>query len=230
MKPRPLTASALVLLLAAAPLFAAKKPAKPERPATTAAPASVKSDGTIRGWLDWRGPDQNGTSPETGLPDKVDASKPLWSADLPGQSAPVIANGKLYIMGYEGDGPDLQEELACFDAETGKKLWDVRYNDFLSDTVYNRYATSSPTIDPETGRIRSWGFGDDGSHSQSLWSNDGKSWILDMRGVLGDGTPTSEVVVLQRVAADAITWRSTDRVLGDESLPDTKPMRLTRVK
>jgi uncharacterized protein (TIGR02246 family) len=85
-------------------------------------------------------------------------------------------------------------------------------------------------VDPETGRIRSWGFGDDGSHSQSLWTNDGKSWLLEMRGVLTDGTPTSEVVILQRVAADAITWRVTDRVLGDERLPDTKPMRLTRVK
>jgi uncharacterized protein (TIGR02246 family) len=85
-------------------------------------------------------------------------------------------------------------------------------------------------VDPETGRIRSWGFGDDGAHSQSLWTNDGKSWLLEMRGVLSDGTPTSEVVVLQRVAADAITWRVTDRVLGDERMPDTKPMRLTKTK
>ena len=28
---------------------------------------------SVRGWLSWRGPDQNGTSPETGLPDKIDA-------------------------------------------------------------------------------------------------------------------------------------------------------------
>ena len=35
-------------------------------------------------------------------------------------STPVIANGKLYIMGYLGEGPDLDEGVACFDAETGK--------------------------------------------------------------------------------------------------------------
>ena len=76
----------------------------------------------VHGWLTWRGPNQNGTSLERTLPDKVDAGHPLWTANLPGQSTPVIANGHLYIMGYVGDGPDLQEVLACFDAETGKQL------------------------------------------------------------------------------------------------------------
>src|SRR3954447_4902381 len=87
----------------------------------------------VQGWLNWRGPDQNGTSREKGLPEKIDPQHPLWVADLPGQSTPVIANGKLYIMGYLGDGPDLQEGVTCFDAETGKKLWAHNYNDFLSD-------------------------------------------------------------------------------------------------
>jgi outer membrane protein assembly factor BamB len=105
------------------------------------------------GWLHWRGPDQNGTSAETGLPDKIDAKDALWTADFPGQSNPVIANGKLYINGYVGDGPDLQEAISCFDAETGKQLWQHRFNDFLSDIIYLRYATSAPTVDPETGNV-----------------------------------------------------------------------------
>jgi outer membrane protein assembly factor BamB len=65
----------------------------------------------------------------------------------------VIANGKVYIMGYQGEGPQLQEGVACFDAETGKKLWQHLFNDFLSDVIYLRYANSSPTIDPETGNV-----------------------------------------------------------------------------
>lgn len=107
----------------------------------------------VRGWLNWRGPNQNGASLEKNLPDKIDPKNPLWIADFPGQSSPVVANGKIYIMGYLGDGADLQEGVACFDADTGKKLWEKRYNDFLSDTIYLRYATSSPTIDPETGHV-----------------------------------------------------------------------------
>ncbi len=109
----------------------------------------------VQGWLAWRGPEQSGVSRETGLPDQVDPAKPLWVADFPGQSTPVIANGKLYIMGYLGDAvdPDLQEGVACFDAETGQKLWQRLYNDFISDTIYLRYATASPAIDPENGNV-----------------------------------------------------------------------------
>src|SRR5271170_5955331 len=105
------------------------------------------------GWFNWRGPNQNGTSAETNLPDTLDAAKPLWTADFPGMSTAVAANGKIYIMGYLGEGPDLSEGVACFDANTGTKLWEKLYLDFLSDTIYLRYATSSPTLDPETGNV-----------------------------------------------------------------------------
>lgn len=83
-------------------------------------------------------------------------------------------------------------------------------------------------LDPETNQLRSWSFEDDGAHSQALWVCDGKSWILDTRGVLADGTPTAERIVLQRVGPDVITWRAIDRLLGDVRLVDTPPMRLTR--
>lgn len=115
--------------------------------------AANASSAPAHGWLSWRGPQQNGTSLEKGLPDKISADAALWTAGFPGQSTPVIANGRLYIMGYLGDGPDLQEGVACFDAETGKKLWEHLYNDFISDTIYLRYATSSPSVDPETGNV-----------------------------------------------------------------------------
>lgn len=107
----------------------------------------------VTGWLNWRGPEQSGESRETGLPDKVAADQALWTADFPGASTPVIANGRLYIMGYLGEGADLQEGVACFDAETGRKYWQHLFNDFISDIIYLRYASSSPVIDPETGNV-----------------------------------------------------------------------------
>lgn len=133
----------MIIILGATALLLAGEAATPLR--SGAAP--------VQGWLAWRGPEQSGVSRETGLPDQVDPAKPLWVADFPGQSTPVIANGKLYIMGYLGEGPDLQEGVACFDAETGQKLWQHLYNDFISDTIYLRYATASPAIDPETGNV-----------------------------------------------------------------------------
>ncbi|HTE20863.1 MAG TPA: PQQ-binding-like beta-propeller repeat protein, partial [Armatimonadota bacterium] len=109
----------------------------------------------MAGWLNWRGPQQNGTSTEKGLPDtwKVGGENDLWHVDLAGGGTPVIANGKAYVLGYEGQGPDLQEVLRCVDAETGKTVWEQRFNDFLSDIVYDRYAIGSPTVDPETGNV-----------------------------------------------------------------------------
>src|SRR5688572_15095557 len=111
------------------------------------------STAAVTGWLDWRGPFQNSTTSEKGLPGKIDSKQALWTSDLPGQSTPVIANGKLYINGFRGESSDLQEVIACFDAETGKLIWEYRFNDFLSDIIYLRYSTSSPTIDPETGNV-----------------------------------------------------------------------------
>ncbi len=132
--------------------------------------ASLGSLSAATGWLSWRGPEQTSVSRETGLPSKVDAKAPLWSIDFPGQSSPVIADGKLYINGYLGDGPELREITACFDAETGAQIWQHAENDFLSDTVYSRYATSSPSVDPETGNVYAL-------HTQGLlmaFSADGK--------------------------------------------------------
>src|SRR5947209_2074620 len=85
-----------------------------------------------RGWLDWRGPQQDGTSLEKGLPDKwaLGGVNDLWHIDISGGGTPVIANGRLFALGYRGEGPDLQEVLFAADAETGKMLWQHAFNDF----------------------------------------------------------------------------------------------------
>jgi hypothetical protein len=82
------------------------------------------AESAARRWLAWRGPQQNGTSAETGLLDQVDSS------------APVISGSKVYVLGYEGARPDLQQVLRCVEADSGKTIWEQRINDFLNDTVY----------------------------------------------------------------------------------------------
>jgi len=121
---------------------------------TLAAVASETLAAPATGWLAWRGPEQTGVSREIGLPGNIgSAAEALWVAEWGGQSTPVIANGRLYVGGYQDDSPDLQEGVACFDAETGMLLWKRTFNDFLSDTIYLRYSTASPAIDPETGNV-----------------------------------------------------------------------------
>lgn len=106
------------------------------------------------GWLSWRGPNQNGTSLEKGLPSKVEiGGEKSWSFQLSGRATPVIANGRVYAMGYEGTETELEELIVCLDENTGKKIWEHRFTDFLSDIIYYRFAISSPTVDPETGNV-----------------------------------------------------------------------------
>jgi outer membrane protein assembly factor BamB len=147
---RSLTVVAALLLLCAlvAALCANAAPSR-------TAPSAQRPATPYTGWLNWRGPQQDGTSLEKGLPDRwaLGGANHRWTVDLAGGGTPVIAGGRLYALGYRGEGPDLQEMLACLDAETGRKLWEAGFNDFLSDTAYDRYAIGSPTVDAETGNV-----------------------------------------------------------------------------
>lgn len=112
----------------------------------------------VTGWLNWRGPLQSGVSLEKNLPSDLKAGQELWTYDVQGAGTPVIADGKLYAYGFYGEAydkkdEDVQESLLCLDAETGKLLWEKRFSDYNSDTVYNRYGIGSPTVDPETGNV-----------------------------------------------------------------------------
>lgn len=122
---------------------------------SSAATTDVVREPGVRGWLSWRGPNQHGTSTEEGLIDELtlEGEGHLWSYPLKGRGTPVVSNGRVYTLGYEGEGPDLEEVLVCLDEKTGELLWEERWSDFLSDVIYSRYALGSPTIDPETGHV-----------------------------------------------------------------------------
>ena len=115
--------------------------------------SSLTSHAKVDGWLHWRGPQQNGTSLETGLPDSVGSDNLLWTYDISGRGEAVIAGDRVYSFGYKGEGQDLREYLTCLEAETGNVVWELGFSDFLSDTVYSRYAIGAPTVDAETGNI-----------------------------------------------------------------------------
>jgi uncharacterized protein (TIGR02246 family) len=85
-------------------------------------------------------------------------------------------------------------------------------------------------LDAQRGQIRSWHFDNDGGQGQCLWLRDGNRWVLDATGATADGADTAAVNLISRLNADEIVWRSIDRVVGGEPLPDTAPVKLTRVK
>ena len=98
--------------------------AAPTSTATATEAAKVKQP-TERGgaaWPQWRGPQRDGVSPETGWrKDWTAAPRKLWSAQVgAGMSSPVVADGRLIAQGNDGNGTD---HIVALDAATGTELW-----------------------------------------------------------------------------------------------------------
>jgi outer membrane protein assembly factor BamB len=106
-------------------------------------------------WPEWRGSARTGASAETGLPEKWSpAGENLaWRVPIGGRSSPVVFGDHLYLQTSSGAGATLQERLICFNADTGKQLWEHRYNLFTSDAPPHRIAWASPAVDPATGNV-----------------------------------------------------------------------------
>ena len=112
-------------------------------------------------WAEWRGPNRDGISPEKNLPVKWSpAGENLaWKAPYGGRSAPIVMGDRLYLQNSAGKGETLQERVMCFNADTGKLLWEHRFNIYLSDVPPHRVGWASPVGDPSTGNIYAFGVG-----------------------------------------------------------------------
>jgi outer membrane protein assembly factor BamB len=115
-------------------------------------------------WPNWRGPQQNCVSTETGLieswdPDGGPGSNLLWkSAELAGRSTPIVMRGKLYTIVRDQPGTATEgEKVVCADPATGDILWEHRFNVSLSEVPDTRVGWSSCVGDPETGRVYAQG-------------------------------------------------------------------------
>jgi len=84
--------------------------------------------------------------------------------------------------------------------------------------------------DPEGKRIRSWIFDESGGFGEGSWTQDGKKWVAKTSHVLQDGTKMMATYILTSVDADTITLQAKDRSEGGNKLPDTKEVKLKRVK
>jgi outer membrane protein assembly factor BamB len=106
-------------------------------------------------WPEWRGPARSGVSAETGLPSSWSPSGQnlAWKAPYGGRSGPVVFGDHLYLQNTSGSGAMEQERLMCFNADTGKLLWEHKYNIFASDVPAHRIAWASPAVDPATGNV-----------------------------------------------------------------------------
>ena len=134
-------------------------------------------------WPSWRGPEQNGVSREKNLVDSWDpkggeGSNLLWkNEELGGRSTPIVLRGKLYTIVRDQPGTNREgEKVVCVDAATGEKLWENRFNVYLSDVPDTRLGWSCCAGDPKTGKIYALGVCGyfqclDGETGKTLWSH-----------------------------------------------------------
>jgi uncharacterized protein (TIGR02246 family) len=84
-------------------------------------------------------------------------------------------------------------------------------------------------LDPASEQFISWHFDPDGGHGHGVWLRERNHWVVDSRGVQGDGAETAAVNVLSRFGGDELGWRSLDRMVGGKAQPESPPIRLKRV-
>jgi outer membrane protein assembly factor BamB len=106
-------------------------------------------------WPEARGPNRDGVSPETGLVDKwaLNGQNFLWRVPYGGRSTPIVVGNRIYLQNPSGRGKDLQERMMALDADTGKVIWEYKFNIFQSDVPPHRVGWASPAADPETGNL-----------------------------------------------------------------------------
>ena len=184
-------------------------------------------------WPQWRGPNRDGISKETGLLKQWPAEGPplAWKATGAGRgySSFSISNGKLYTMGLRGD----REFIVAFDVATGKEVWATAHGAaFRNDRGDGPRGT--PTIDGD----RVYALGGNGDLSaldartgKIIWSKNilkqfggsNITWgISESPLVLGNkvfvnaGAPEASIVALNK-ADGSVVWKSQSDEAGYSS-------------
>jgi outer membrane protein assembly factor BamB len=103
-------------------------------------------------WLQWRGPNSDGASMATNLPESwsVDEKENVaWVAALdgPGSSTPVVTEKFIYLTQSVGTNRALH--ASCFRREDGASVWSIKLADGRSVRRKENLASPSPICDKE---------------------------------------------------------------------------------
>ncbi|HEX5601977.1 MAG TPA: PQQ-binding-like beta-propeller repeat protein [Pyrinomonadaceae bacterium] len=175
-------------------------------------------------WPQWRGPNRDGISKETGLLKQWPADGPplVWKAAGAGRgySSFSIADGKLYTMGLRGD----REYVVAFDVATGKEAWATPHGSaFRND--HGDGPRGTPTVDGD--RVYALGgSGDlsalDARTGKIVWSKnvlkafggENITWgisesplVLGNKVLVNPGGPGASIVALNK-ADGSLIWKS----------------------
>ena len=157
----------------------------------------------VADWYQWRGPNRDGHSLETGLLKEWPSNGPrqLWRATGAGTgfSSFSASNGRLFTLGAR----DNVEYVIAFDAASGKRLWEVangrRFRNEMGDGP-----RSTPTLEGD----RVYAFGGSGELACLDAATGKKLWTVDVVQRFGGNTPywgysESPLIVGDRIVLNA---------------------------
>jgi len=175
-------------------------------------------------WPQWRGPNRDGISPETGLLKAWPSGGPrlVWKATGLGEgySSFSVAGGRLYTQGQRSG----VQYVMAFDVSTGKKLWEVEngraYEErrgngprgtptIDGDRVYALAADGSLVcLDNKTGK-KLWGFNIVTRYGGEVphWGISESPLIDGARVIVQPGGSNASIVALDKTTGKEV-WKS----------------------
>ncbi len=126
-------------------------------------------------WPQWRGPKRDGVWREHGIVDDLAALEIKWRAPISGgYTGPTVAGGRVFVMDRLID-PTQVERVLCFDADTGRKLWEHAYPCPYRNVSYDTGPRAAVVVEQD----RAFAFGTmgdlsclDASTGAVLWQRD----------------------------------------------------------
>ncbi len=76
--------------------------------------------------------------------------------------------------------------------------------------------------DPLTMRFKAWMFDAEGGYGESLWTPTETGWLIKATSVHSDGSTASATNHIEPTGLDRYVFRSVDRVVGNEVVPDVE--------
>jgi outer membrane protein assembly factor BamB len=175
-------------------------------------------------WPQWLGPQRTGIAADAPWQWPAGGPKIAWRAKIGiGFSSMAVAGGRVVAMGNQGG----QEVVACYQADSGKRLWEHRYPAALVDNLHEGGPCSTPTIHQD----RVYVVGKEGLLHCLNMADGSVAWRIDLRRELGVRTPEwgfcSSPVIHERMlilqagptaafdkADGKLIWKSTDAKPG----------------
>jgi hypothetical protein len=170
---------------------------------TTVALPSGQAPSAVAEWSQWRGPNRDGISPETGLLKQWPSGGPrrVWQGSGAGigYSSFSTSGGRLYTLGARDD----IEYVMAFDRATGRKLWETP-----NGRRFRNEQGDGPRSTPTTEGAFVYAFGGSGELSCLDAATGKKVWTVNVVQKFGGVTPywgysESPLIVGDRIVFNA---------------------------